>query len=304
MSLHCRMPLRLPLKVLVVGVCAVVLADCSKKADDQAGTPKGQVIAHVGKDDVTIHELENEFRLANIPQDKRSDAVVKRVLSDLVQRKLLVQQAVAAKLDREPTVFLDILRSREQILASTFVQRTVQNKATAIGKSDIDQYVANNPIKFSQREAMVGEQITFPLNASSQAVIDATKDAKALDEIDKKLTDMGIVHSRSVGTLNSADLPEEVFKTMQAKKADDVFFFRTGSNGIFFKLKNEESRPVTGEDAQKLAKQALTINLFKAEAAKTAAAAESQAKYEGDYARIMGPQEPAKTGDASAEQKK
>jgi EpsD family peptidyl-prolyl cis-trans isomerase len=304
MTSRCRLRLHLPVKVLVVGVCAVFLADCSKKAEDQAGAPKGQVVAHVGKDDVTIHELENEFRLANIPQDKRSDEIVKRVLSDLVQRKLLVQQALAAKLDREPTVFLDIMRSREQILASTFVQRNVQNKATAIGKSDIDQYIANNPIKFSQREAMIGEQITFPLTANSQPVLDVTKDSKSLDEIDKKLTDMDVVHSRSVGTLNSADLPEEVFKLMQAKKADDVFFFRTGTNGIFFKLKNEESRPVTGDDAQKLAKQALTVNLFKAEATKTASAAESQAKYEGDYARIMGQQDPAKAGAPPSEPKK
>ena len=58
-----------------------------------------------------------------MPPDKQKDpAVVKRMLSQLVLRKYLLQQALAAKLDREPGVLLDILRSREQILASALYQ--------------------------------------------------------------------------------------------------------------------------------------------------------------------------------------
>ena len=50
---------------------AVALAGCGKKQEAQAVV--GQVIAHVGPDDVTQQELDNELRLANIPADKRSD---------------------------------------------------------------------------------------------------------------------------------------------------------------------------------------------------------------------------------------
>ena len=42
---------------------------------------------------------------------------MKASLSRIIERKYLVQQARAAKLDREPTVHLDLLRSREQIFA-------------------------------------------------------------------------------------------------------------------------------------------------------------------------------------------
>lgn len=289
---------------IALGVTVLLFAGCSKKQEDQTGTPKGQVIAHVGKDDITIHELENELRLANVPQDKRTDDVLKRALSDIVQRKLLVQQALASKMDREPTVFLDMQRSREQILASTYMQRAVQSKATAIGKSQIEQYIANNPNKFSQREALIGEQIVFPISSNFKVVTDTTKDAKNLDEVDQKLTELGVVHTKSIGTLNSADLPEQLLKAMLLKKPDDIFFFRTPTNGIFFKLRNEESRPVTGEDAEKLARQILTVDLFKAEANKIASAAESQAKFEGDYARIMGQQDPSKDGAGSETGKK
>src|SRR5580693_8318803 len=94
---------------------AMLLAGCGKK--QEAAGVVGQVIARVGPDDVTQQELDNELRLANVPADKHTDEVVRAALSRIVERKYLVQQALAAKLDREPTVLLDLLRAREQILA-------------------------------------------------------------------------------------------------------------------------------------------------------------------------------------------
>ena len=105
---------------------ALVLVGCGKKQEAQAVV--GQVVAHVGPDNITQQEIDNELRLANVPPDKRSDEVLKAALSRIIERKYLVEQAMAAKLDREPTVHLDLLRSREQILASTFVQRELQQK--------------------------------------------------------------------------------------------------------------------------------------------------------------------------------
>lgn len=115
-----------PCAIVVVGlIWSLSLAGCGKQTKD-APVAVGQVIAHVGTDDITAQELENEFRLDNVPPDKRSDALVKRVLGEIVARKYLVQQALAAKLDREPAVHLDIMRSREQVLSNAVVQRNVE----------------------------------------------------------------------------------------------------------------------------------------------------------------------------------
>ena len=59
-----------------LGLVGLLLASCGKdEGGQQAAAPKGQVIAHVGKDDVTIQELENEFRWTLVPPDKRDDAL-------------------------------------------------------------------------------------------------------------------------------------------------------------------------------------------------------------------------------------
>lgn len=281
---------------LVCGlVSTLALCGCGKKKPDQEGAaPGGQVIAHVGPDDITIQELENEFRLANIPADKRSDAIVKRALTELVVRKYLVQQALAAKLDREPTVHLDIMRSREQTLSGAIVQRNLAAKASSIGKAEIDKYIGAHPSRFGKREIFTIEQITIPISANIQPVVDATKDFKSLDQVDQKLTELGVLHSRSTGVLDSGNIPDEFLSALEAKKADDIFFVRTGPNGTFFKVTGEQSKPLSGEEAENRARQLLRIEMLKTEGEQTTQAAEATSKYEGDYSRIMGTQPPGK----------
>jgi EpsD family peptidyl-prolyl cis-trans isomerase len=273
---------------ILLMACGTVLLGCSKKNDASADLAKGQVVARIGDEVITIQELDNEFRLASVPVDKRKDpALVKQVLGDLVTRKYLLRQAVEAQLDREPTVLLDMLRAREIVLANAVAQRQVAAKIAAITKADIDQYIANNPLKFANRKLVSIEQIVFPAAANSQALVDATKDMKTVDEVDQKLTEMSVPHNRSMGALNSGDLSPDFFNTMEAKQVDDIFFIRSGSNMVFFKVKGEEARPLEGEGAVNLARQMLRQDLVKTEASMTAVAANLDAKYQEEYAAIM-----------------
>jgi EpsD family peptidyl-prolyl cis-trans isomerase len=283
-------------KAAVVGICGLVLVACGKK--DQPVASNSQVVAHVGTEVVTIQEFDNELRWANIPVNKQNDPDnIKKVLSDLVLRKYLLQQALNSKLDREPRVLLDVLRSREQVLASAFMTR----KATAAsaGKADVDEYIAKNPLKFSGRKFLTIEEIVFRLGPDSQSVIDASKDAKTLDEIDQQLTSAGLPHGRQMGVLNSGEVPQDFLATMEAKKADDVFFIRSGPNGLFFKIKGEEPRPLEGEAAADLARQLLRADALKAETGLASMTANLEAKYEGEYAKIMAGQ-----GDTTPDGKK
>jgi hypothetical protein len=130
-------------------------------------------------------------------------------------------------------------------------------------------------------------------------VIDASKDAKTLDEIDQQLTSAGLPHGRQMGVLNSGEVPQDFLATMEAKKADDVFFIRSGPNGLFFKIKGEEPRPLEGEAAADLARQLLRADALKAETGLASMTANLEAKYEGEYAKIMAGQ-----GDTTPDGKK
>src|SRR5947209_8235715 len=89
--------------LLATLLCGVVLSGCGKGDGNVGAEPNSQVVARVGNEVVTTQELENEFRLSNIPPDKQKDPeTLKRVLSEMVTRKYLVRQALDTKLDREP----------------------------------------------------------------------------------------------------------------------------------------------------------------------------------------------------------
>jgi EpsD family peptidyl-prolyl cis-trans isomerase len=268
----------------IICCCGLLLAACGKK--DQRAATSGQVVAHVGEEVVTTQELDTELRLANIPPDRQKDpAVIKQVLGELVVRKYLLQQALAAKLDREPGVLIEMLRAREKVLESAFLARAVGSKAPS--KTDLDKYIAGNPAKFANRKAYSVEQLAFPITPATQTLVEANKNASSLDEIDQQLTAAGIPHGRQMGSLSSGDIPPDLSNSIEAKKADDVFFVRAGPNGVFFKVKGEESRALEGEAAINTARQLMRADALKAEVGMAAYSANLEAKYEGVYANIM-----------------
>ena len=106
---------------------AIAVTGCGKKTEAQAVV--GQVIAHVGPDDVTQQEVDNELRIANVPADKRSDAILKAALSRVIERKYLAQQAIAA---RAPIQAADLI-VREVPADATNAEGTFADPAQVLG---------------------------------------------------------------------------------------------------------------------------------------------------------------------------
>jgi hypothetical protein len=163
--------------------------------------------------------------------------------------------------------------------------RTAASKAPS--QADVDRYIANHPAKFASRKALSVEQIVFPLGPATQSLVETSRDAKSLDEIAQRLTSSGVPFNRAMGVLNSGDLPNEFNASIEAKKPDDVFFIPSGQNGMFFKVRGEEPRPLQGEAAANVARQLMRADAIKAEAGLAAYSSNLEAKYEGEYAKIM-----------------
>jgi EpsD family peptidyl-prolyl cis-trans isomerase len=263
-------------------LCAIALVGCGRK--EQAS--KGQVVARVGDQVITTSELDNELRLANVPAEQQKDAaVIRQVLSELVLRKYLVDRALNSKLDREPGVLLDILRSKDQVLAAAAASRAVAAQPTT--QADLDRYIAEHPSKFAHRRLITADEIVFPLGPKAQAVIDASKEANSLDDIDQKLATLTMAHHRSVAVFNTGEMTEDLLNLMQ-NKSDGVFFVRAGPNGVFFKVRAEEAQPLQGEAAVNAARQSIRADRLKAETGMASVSANLDARYEGEYAAIMG----------------
>ena len=286
---------------LVLGVAALFLSGCgeSKNPAEKAAAaapqmPASPTIAVVGPEEIKAYELANEMRVAGLPigkdQQKPDDQVTKRLVREIVQRKYLVQKAIAEKLDRDPSFLVEAQRQREQLLATLYLQRVVAD--ASIPGSRIEAYQANHPLMFAKRQVLEVEQLSFPLAAAKKEIIDATKDAKNLEDVARVLKAAGVTFSRGEGELGSGDVPPEAFELMQKKAADNVFFTARGQSGVFFVVKQFKPQPLTGEAAQQLAKR-LMLNEVWREKAGEKPPADLTVRYEGDLERIMNLPDPA-----------
>jgi EpsD family peptidyl-prolyl cis-trans isomerase len=268
-------------------ICLLGLAGCNNAKTPAKPTPEqnSQIIAKVGKEDVTIHELQNEYRLAGITPDKVNDNLTRAVLAEIVKRKGLAQRAQAAGLDREPTVLLDLMRGREQILATALLQRDVQAKTSSIGKAEIDRYVNANPERFSKRTRFDVDQLQIPVSSLNQKFLDTVKDATSLDTVEAKAAEANIPYSRGNASLFSGDLPADLLSRLRNRKDTDVFFAGAPQTGTFFKVRTESPDPLSGEAATRRGQILLRQETARTEIANKDAGAE--VTYLGSYTKLM-----------------
>ena len=268
----------------IVGAIAIgaTVAGCAKH-DGQDSAVTGQVVGRVGAQVITVAELNNEMRLANIPPDKQKDpGQVRGMLTELMVRKYLVQQAAQEKLDREPGILMNLMRTRELDLANAYVAQKLA--ARPVSDFEVQQYIEKNPARFAQRRMMTIEEISIADTHNAEAIVDALKSAKSLDEVDLSLN--ALPHSRSVSMIAEVDIPAALVKALKDNDSSHPVYARAGARMTFFQAKSD-LYPLEGQAAMSQARQILKTEQLRAEMRAQTSAASTAAKYEGAYASIM-----------------
>ena len=166
--------------------------------------------------------------------------------------------------------------------------REVSRQASAISVADTEKYIIDHPLKFANRKILAVDQISFPMGSMDQSLVDSMKNLASVEKVEQRLTELGIAHTRSSATLSTSEIPDELFRSIQEKKPGDVIFVRSGQNGVFLSVKGEELRPLEGDAAIAVARQLQQQDIARAQASLTNFTANMEAKYEGEYAKIMG----------------
>ncbi len=259
-------------------IVAALLAGC-----DRGATPKGQVVATVNGDDITIHELNSELALARPPADVPRKTVEQVVLARVIERKMLADVARKRNLDKNPDFILAERRGEDGLLVQS-LQTDIARKVPLPTREAAEKYIEAHPDQFGQRKIYSIDQIQF-LRPANIATLGLEK-AQTMTDVAAVLATNKIESRRNSATVDALTvnpaLVTEIGRIL-ARNPQEVFMFADQPQGapvpVMYVNKVTDTKivPYTGEPAITLAQQILqreavqkalvaALNSFRAEA--------------------------------------
>jgi peptidyl-prolyl cis-trans isomerase C len=181
--------------------------------------PTGQVVASVNGEEITIPELNAEARARGLTIGDNPD-LGKNLLSELVDRKLLAQEARQQKLDRTPEYLLAQRRADEILLAQQLISNSSDNTRD-VTPQELAAAIKSNPRAFDQRVLIQVDQITVSTALTPQ-MSRAFESAQSLESIAALLSASRIPFSRRLELWDSASLSSSTAQRLVTAKGGGV----------------------------------------------------------------------------------
>lgn len=254
------------LKPLFATTILLALTACGS----QEGGKNSQSIVRVNDDEITVHQVNFQMQRMQV-NEKNKDAIAKQVISGLVDRQLLVQEALKTELDRNPQVMQALEESKMQILAKAYLENKVAN-ASKPTDAEISDYRAKHPELFENRKLYAIEELTFNMDESLSAELDKLSDvAKTMEEVTTWLDGKQIKYGRNKVVRAAESIPQGLIGKISQLNTGGMLFVR-GPNGYSVaRLLETRAQPIGMAES----KQIIT-RLILSERQKTAATAEME----------------------------
>lgn len=236
----------------VLVVAAAVLAGCDKPAEER---PTGQIVATVNGSEITYlqlnHLLQSSGADASRPAAKRS------AVDALIERELLVQEALNAKLDRDAEVLQAIDAARRQILVDAYARRLVYPGA-AIGEGEKKAYYAAHPELFQQRRAY--DLTVFQVDSAAVAppLLEALNGARNPEATRRVLDAANVAYTERRGEQAAEQLPLSMVQQFAAAAVGDILVAAQEQSTNLMQITAIADKPVQYADAAPLIEQYLT----------------------------------------------
>ncbi len=144
-----RLSSALLVSLTLLSACSGSGSDKDKDKDKEKKT-SSQVAVKVNDGELSVHQVNEQLARMQGVAPEQLDLARKQIVEGLIDQKLLMQQAMEKKLDRDPDVLSAMEQNRTQILAQAYLQKTLAAQARPSAE-EVKKYYADNPALFSQR---------------------------------------------------------------------------------------------------------------------------------------------------------
>jgi len=234
-------PARRWLSVALLAALAT-LAGCGHKE----GKP-GQALASVDGEEITVLQLNEELQRANVPAAQQA-AASKQLLASLVDRQLLLNEAVKEKVDRDPKVLAAVERAKALIVAQAYMQKHITVPAKP-SRAEVEEYFQKNPLFFSNRKQLDMRELVLATKDVDDKVKAAIDNAKSLEEAAAWMGQHDVAFTRTQLSRASSDLPAELVSRLLALPKGQLFIIKEGDRSLLITIAEVRDAPVTLEQA-------------------------------------------------------
>jgi peptidyl-prolyl cis-trans isomerase C len=237
--------------VVIVTVFAAGVSACGNK--DKTG---GQTIARVDGLDITILQLNDELRRANVPPSQ-VDAARKQLLESLINRQLLVEEAIRNRLDRSPNVLQEIERAKAQIIAQAYVDN-LQAKIKSPSQELINDYFQKHAELFLHRKQYDMRSLAVRSEEMTDELKSIIASAKSFDDVATWLTKHDVPFKEGHALRESSEFPDEMAVRLGLMPRGSLFVVNEAGSSMIVAIADIKEIPISLKEAEPEIVQRLT----------------------------------------------
>lgn len=234
---------------------SLLLATLSACSNNEPGGKQTQVVAKVNGDEITVHQINGEMQRLQVPV-ANPQLVAKKMLVSLIDRQLLVQEAVKLNLDRTPEVMQLVDAAKAQIYAQAYLARKVSTLGQATEK-EVQQFMVEHPEVFSRRKVFTTADIIFA-NNPAKVDPDTLKNLVSNAEELRAWLKMHQIHFEiAEETIPTEALPKEAVSLADQMKIGDLLFMHDDIKVVARSIANIAEVPLSEQQAMDMATKAV-----------------------------------------------
>jgi peptidyl-prolyl cis-trans isomerase C len=234
--------------ILAAVAVSILATGCTRKAE-------GQTVAVVNGDEITAPDLNFALDQTKVPEGADKNAARAQVLQQLVDRRLLAEQARKEGIDKTPEYLNRQRQADEGLLISMLANRRLST-AQLPSDREVQSYIASHPEMFEKRETWSLDQLAYPTptNAALKSQVLA---AHSIDALATVLQNNKVAFSRQKNRLDTATIPPELYAKLSTLPAGEPFALSTGQGTIASAITAREPNAISGDQAKPIAVDAM-----------------------------------------------
>lgn len=226
---------------LVLGT-ALGLSACGNKEKKA-----GQTLVKVNGAEITVLQLNDELQRAGVKPEQQEIAS-KQLLESLIDRQLVLAEAMRNEIDRSTEVVQAIERAKTQIITQAYL-RSINSKIAKPSVTEIDDYYQKHPEYFSERKQFDVQQLVIATRDFSNDLRSVVDSAKSLDTVAGWLDGHQVRYVRGQLSRSTTDLPEHMVAKLKDMQKGQIFIVNEGESSMINQISNIRISPISAKIA-------------------------------------------------------